>query len=102
MAGSCVSISKDVVAVETGEPQQPQPALNILVSTVPGSMVWKHSLRLKESTSYGDLSGLATECYGNGCAERRSKTDLSKLNSDQPTFSHWTWGDHHTAREAPL
>ena len=32
--------------------------------------------------------------------------DPSTPNSDQPMInqpcSHWTWGDHHTAREAPL
>lgn len=47
---SCVNISKEVVAVETGEPPAPQPALSIFVSTVPGSMVWKHSLQ--RSTKY--------------------------------------------------
>jgi len=50
MCMSCVNISKEVVAVETGEPQAPQPALSIFVSTVPGSMVWKHSLQ--RSTKY--------------------------------------------------
>ena len=50
MCMSCVNISKEVVAVETGEPQAPQPALSIFVSTVPGSMVWKHSPQ--RSTKY--------------------------------------------------